>query len=144
MNNQTPILLPLTEEARESINENEVEIKIYKFPFRIGRQSRSGIINDNKEYEFDRRNPGNSPNNDCYLIDDGKHLNISREHIQIEKKDDDTYEILDRDSSCGTIVDGHNIGKPHKAERYPLKNGSIIVIGTPKSPYVFKFVLPSG
>ncbi|MBI4825281.1 MAG: FHA domain-containing protein [Nitrospirae bacterium] len=142
MNKPVPVLHPLTEEARNSITESEIQIN--KFPFRIGRQSRSGIINSGNGLAFDRRNPGNSPNNDCYLIDNGKHLNISREHIQIEKKEDDTYEIMDLNSSCGTTVDGHNIGKPHEAEYYPLKNGSIVVIGTPKSPYVFKFILPSG
>lgn len=139
MDKTIPVLHPLTEEARNSIQEDDIEIN--KSPFRIGRQSRSGTVNGGNGHEFDRRDPDNSSNNDCYLIDRGKHLNISREHLQIEKKDDDTYEIMDLNSSCGTTVDGHDIGGSHKGERYPIKDGSIIVIGTHRSPYVFKFVL---
>lgn len=140
MSNPVPTLSPLTDEARNSIKEGE--IKINKFPFRIGRQSRSGI-NNIQGLEFDRRMPGNTPNNDCYLIDKGQLLNISREHLQIEKKEDNTYEILDRGSACGTTIDDHHIGGNNKIVCYPVKNGSIIIFGAPKSPYVFKFSSPS-
>jgi hypothetical protein len=136
-----PVLYPLTEEAEQSIKDRE--IKLDKFPFRIGRQSRSNGRNGSGG-KFDRRLPGNSPNNDYYLIDGGRHLNISREHLQIEKREDGSYEVLDRGSTCGTSVDDHHIGGSNKKVRYPLKKGSILVLGTPGSPYVFKFLLSSG
>jgi hypothetical protein len=135
-----PVLHPLTTEAREAIKEEEISID--KFPFRIGRESRRGTGNV-QEGEFDRRKHGSSPDNDYYLIDNGEQLTISREHLQVEKREDNTYEVLDRESMCGITVDDHIIGNNSRTKHYPVTNGSIIIIGTPKSPYMFKFISPA-
>ncbi len=140
MKNIVPVLYPLTTEAKESIKEGEISIT--KFPFRIGRESRSGEENV-QGLEFDRRKHGSSPDNDYYLVDNGKHLNISREHLQIEKRDDNTYEIIDRGSVCGISIDDNYIGKNSRTMHYPITNGSIVVIGTSRSPFMFKFIIPS-
>lgn len=91
----------------------------------------------------ERRKKGDPPNNDLYLIDRGKLLNVSREHFQIDKKEDGTYEVVDRGSACGTIVANHVVGGHDKGGRYPLEDGNIIIVGTPKSPFVFKFLSSS-
>jgi hypothetical protein len=132
------LLYPLTEEARKSIK-GEV-IMLDKFPYRIGRQSRSNGEFGPRE-ESDRREPDHSFNNDYYLIDDGRQLNISREHLQVDKKEDGSFEVFDRGSTCGTYVDDHNIGGDNKNARYPVKKGSVVVLGTLNSPYVFKFLI---
>ncbi|MBI4843087.1 MAG: FHA domain-containing protein [Nitrospirae bacterium] len=142
MKAQTPILLPLTDEAKAAVRDDET-VRITTFPFRIGRECRSGL-QDNPWHSFDRRRHGTSPHNDCYLHDLGEKLQISREHLQIEKRDDGAYEIFDRGSMCGTVVDGDHIGGDNKRTRYPLHNGSIIIFGSQSSPYVFKFLYPSG
>ena len=91
----------------------------------------------------DHRSTANAPNNDYYIFDTGRYLNISREHLQIEQKEDGSYEILDRGSTCGTYVDDNHIGGDNGKARYPVKKGSIVILGTSGSPYVFKFLLIS-
>jgi len=135
-----PVLYPLTDEARRSVKCGAIIMD--KFPFRIGRQSRTNG-NNSLDDKFDRRMPGNSPNNDYYLLDENRPLHISREHFQVEQQEDGTYELLDLGSACGTSVDGHNIGGERKEMRYPVHKGSIVVLGTSGSPYAFKFQLLS-
>ena len=134
------VLLPQTSEAQSAIQGDKIELK--KFPFRIGRESRHDKI-VKKTWVRERRKKENPPNNDLYLEDQGELLNVSREHLQIEVKDDGTYEVVDRGSTCGTIVADHVVGGRDKGGRYPLENGNIIVIGTSQSPFIFKFVSSS-
>ncbi len=132
------LLYPLTEEARKSIK-GEV-IMLDKFPYRIGRQSMSNGEPGPRE-ESDLREPDHSSNNDYYLIDDGRQLNISREHLQVEQKEDGSFEVFDRGSTCGTYFGDQNIGGDNKNARYPIKKGSVVILGTLNSPYVFKFLI---
>jgi pSer/pThr/pTyr-binding forkhead associated (FHA) protein len=88
---------------------------------------------------MERRRRKVPPNNDVYLIDREELLNISREHFQIERTNDVSYEIVDRGSTCGTIVDGTRIGNEAASMRCPLKSGARIIVGLPDSPYVFEF-----
>jgi hypothetical protein len=136
MNKAIPALLPMTPEAKRSIQGDR--IKLHKFPFRIGRESRLDRVVNSIKYK-ERRKKVDPPNNDLYLIDRGKLLNVSREHVQIEKKEDGTYEVVDRGSACGTIVADYVVGGHDKGGRYPLENGNIIIIGTPQSQFRFKF-----
>jgi hypothetical protein len=78
-------------------------------------------------------------NNDVYLIDDGRMLNISREHFLIEKNDDGSFTLLDRMSACGTFVGGKAGEKRCHGSSCPLADGDIIIVGVPTSPYIFKF-----
>jgi len=87
-----PVLLPLTPEAEESIQGKE--IKLEPFPFRVGRESRVRMVKGQLR-PMERRKLHAPPNNDLYLIDRGKRLNVSREHFQIEKRRDGTYELVE-------------------------------------------------
>lgn len=135
-----PVLCPLTPEARESIQGDE--IKLHKFPFRVGRESRVRMVKGSPQ-SIERRKLQAPPNNDLHLIDSGRRLNVSREHFQIERNEDGTYELVDRGSACGTIVSKHVVGGDDKGGRCPLKDGDVIVVGTSKSPIAFKFLVSS-
>lgn len=140
MKNSTPVLLPLTPEARENIQGDE--IKLDRFPFRIGRESRLGMVHGSLQV-MERRKLSAPPNNNLYLCDRGQTLNVSREHLQIEKKDDGAYHLVDRGSACGTIVGNQVIGGHDSGGHWPLESGDVIVVGTSQSPFVFKFLLAS-
>ncbi len=139
MSTLAPVLIPLTSEAQEAIQGDS--IKLNKFPFLIGRESRVITAVGSVRY-IERRKKAASPSNDLYIRDKGKNLNISREHLQIEKKEDGTYDIVDRGSTCGTIVDNRVVGGRDKGGHCPLIDGSVIVIGSSKSPFIFKFLVP--
>lgn len=136
MNYSTPVLIPMTNEARATFQGEE--IKLHKFPFRIGRECRL-----NSEGQMKRREHSKlifPPNNDLYLIDQGKFLSVSREHFQIDKKGDGTYELVDRGSTCGTIVNNKVVGGHDRGGSCLLQDGDVIVVGTPRSTFVFKFL----
>ena len=134
-----PVLQPLTSEARKSIRGDE--IKLDKSPFRVGRECRVRMV-DGSLQVIERRKTHDPPNNDLYLLDGGRRLNVSREHFQIEQKEDGTYELLDRGSACGTIVGKQVVGGSDKGGRGLLKDGDVIVVGTSESPIMFRFLLP--
>jgi len=63
---------------------------------------------------------------------------VSREHFQIEHNG--TCRVLvDRQSTCGTIVEGQLIGGNHAGGTTPLRDGDVIIVGTSSSRFVFKF-----
>ena len=136
-----PLLRALTPETQDAIEADEVEI--CAFPFRVGRESRSGkglgLFRFRK-----RRSEATPPNNDLYMTDFGKRLSISREHFQIEQREDGSFELVDRGSMCGTIVDGEVVGGQSRGGRCLLEDGDVIVVGKSKSPYLFKFLVPHG
>lgn len=84
-------------------------VGINVLPFRIGRESR--IYHDEKTgaiHRLERYKPGaHEPNNDLYLLDDGHLLNVSREHLQIVRRDDG-FHVVDRKSACGFEVTRRN------------------------------------
>jgi len=143
MKDAEAMLYPMTEEAGQAIPGDKVVIGA--FPFRVGRECRQGVVH--REFQgVDRRKDraGGIPNNDLYLLDRYELLNVSRQHFQIEKKEDGSYELVDHGSMCGTIVEGHAIGGEDKGGRCPLKDSDTITVGTSSSPFVFKFVVSSG
>ena len=89
--------------------------------------------------DVDRRDPSTPPNNDLYLLDLGGAYQVSREHFQIEKTPSGTFELFDRGSTCGTLVDDVLVGGQHKTGSRTLHDGSIIVVGNARSNYKFKF-----
>jgi pSer/pThr/pTyr-binding forkhead associated (FHA) protein len=110
-----------------------------KFPYRVGRESRGtertphGVVSE-------RRNPGSRPSNDLYLVEPDEPLNVSREHFEIDR-DDAGYVLVDRASTCGTIVEGQGVGGDTRGGTLPLHDGDVIIVGTSRSPYAFKFRL---
>ena len=118
-------------------------ICIRQFPFKIGRESRVRVVNGKSERIERPKNSDLEPNNDLYLVDRGQLLNISREHLQIEKKDDG-YVLVDRGSACGTKINGNTIGGEDKGGISPLHDGDVITVGTKDSPYRYRFMSLDG
>lgn len=129
------LLVPLTPEARKALAGRE-HVEIDRLPFRIGRESRMAVV-EGKLTFMERRKGNKAPNNDLYLLDDAELLNISREHLQIEKAADGEVLVYDRGSACGTQVDGRTVGGRDTTGRLALRNDSKIIIGTLESPYRF-------
>jgi hypothetical protein len=138
MSHSTPVLVPLTPEAREAARRDTIALD--HFPFRVGRESRLGVHHGALQV-MERRKQAEDPSNDLYLLDTGKVLNISRQHFQIEQSTNGTYELVDRGSACGTIVGNQVLGGHDAGGRATLEDGNVIVVGTSASPYVYKFQL---
>jgi pSer/pThr/pTyr-binding forkhead associated (FHA) protein len=128
-------LKALTPEARLCLG--APQIQIFRFPFRVGRESRIGHSPD---FPNSRRRHDSTRNNDLYLLENGPVLNVSREHFQIELRDNE-YFLVDRGSACGTVVEGITVGKDRAGGERRLVDGDVIIVGTSVSPYVFKFVV---
>lgn len=133
--NVLPVLRSVTPTARLSIGD---EIVLDRFPFRVGREGRAQPPTGIRSL-MERRPPPERTNNELYVKDFGKSVNVSREHFQIEAKGDGTYELVDRGSACGTIVRDHVIGGNFSGGRCPLEFGDSIIVGTRQSAIVFEF-----
>ena len=129
------LLVALTPESRAALGVSHVEIE--QFPYRVGRDSR-GMQRTADGFVRERRSPGSRPSNDLYLVEHDEPLNVSRAHFQIER-DDTGYVLVDRESTCGTIVEGELVGGDTRGGTITLHDGDVIIVGTSSSPYVFKF-----
>ena len=135
-NAAVPVLRAITPEAVTALQGDVVRVHV--LPFRVGRESRMLVVGGEVQ-TVERRKLAAPPNNDLYILDNGKHLNISREHFQIEQDEDGGYSLRDRGSACGTIVDDVHVGGNDSEGVAPLEAGSVIRVGTTHSPYVFEF-----
>ncbi len=95
------------------------EMKINKFPFKVGRKHESEEIDVLSD-------------NDLYL-QDMPPFNVSRNHLQVDKVDG-RYVIIDRGSRLGTIVNGQRIDVQSALN----KGENEIIIGKQTSPFIFK------
>jgi len=130
-----PVLAALTPEAKDAIG--GAELTIAQFPFRVGRDSR-GSRRTVARIVMDRRRPVSRPNNELYLAEPESATNVSREHFLIELNGAQ-YVLVDRQSACGTIVEGNVVGGKQAGGAVPLRDGDVIIVGTSASRYVFKF-----
>ncbi len=140
------VLRPLTPEAIEAVPTNLLKkelVLITDFPFKVGRESR--VVKKNGKLEtIERSKRDNSkPNNDLYLVDSGHRLNISREHFQIEKREQG-YILVDRGSACGVKVNDVGVGGGDDGGFTELHDGDKIGIGTKGTPYIFEFLFFDG
>ena len=136
------VLKPMTPEASNSISRyclGHEFIGIWAFPFRIGRESRVETVNGKLVHAERNKIGSGKPNNDIYLMDRGRFLQISREHFRIEKTETG-YMVADRGSACGTSINTQIIGGEDRGGSYALDDGDIIKIGAEDSPYLFKFI----
>lgn len=133
----TSILRPATATTRLSIDVDDIKMKT--FPFRVGREARTHLMAKLPVFG-ERRNTKVAPNNELYVRDMGRPLNVSREHFAIERHTDGSFELVDRGSACGTIVNGNVIGGEYTGGRCPLFDGDTIVVGTHDSAIAFEFV----
>ncbi len=131
-----PLLVPLTGETRVVLS-GASELILTRFPFRVGRESRSPA-EARVDFQNERRRSTIAPNNDLYIWDPGPLLNVSREHFQIERGQSGEFFLRDRGSTCGTVVADVRLGAggPESCVLYP---DNTIVVGTPQSPFVFRF-----
>ena len=127
-------LIALSDAARAALEGAERPIE--RFPFRVGRESRTSSPAPWTRGE--RRVGDGSQVNDLYLVDEGELLNVSREHFLIEA-DGDRFFLTDRGSVCGTLVEGRMIGGDRRSERVEVHDHDIIIVGPATSPFVFKF-----
>jgi pSer/pThr/pTyr-binding forkhead associated (FHA) protein len=130
-------LVALTPETRAALGGAEAQISI--FPFRVGRDSRS-LRRAAPRTLVDRRRPVGRPTNELYLAEAGEPFQVSREHLQIQHNGT-RYVLVDRQSACGTIVEGTVIGGDHRGGAVQLNDGDVIIVGGSRSPFVLKFRL---
>ncbi len=95
-------LVALTPEAKVALGGAEVGIST--FPFRIGRDSR-GRPRPAPRTVRDRRKPASQRSNELYLEETTEPFQVSRQHLQIQRNGT-RYVLVDRESTCGTIVEG--------------------------------------
>jgi pSer/pThr/pTyr-binding forkhead associated (FHA) protein len=129
------VLVGLTPEARGALG--ATELLITTFPFRIGRDSR-GTRRVATRTITERRKSASRPNNDLYLDDKDEPSNVSREHLQIDHNGSQ-YILVDRQSTCGTLVEGTTVGGRNAGGAVRLSDGDVIIVGNSSSRYVFKF-----
>ena len=130
-------LLALTPEAKAALGGGTVELKT--FPFRVGRESR-GRPRPATRTVADRRKSESRPTNDLYLPETAEPFDVSREQFQITHNGTH-YVLVERQSTGGTLVEGTVVGGRHGRGAVQLNDGDIIIVGTSRSPYVFKFRL---
>ena len=128
-------LKALTPEARLCLGTSLFEIT--RFPFRVGRESRSGAP---MHFPSSRRKAESAPTNDLYLFETGPALNVSRDHFQIESRRDE-FVLADRGSACGTLVEGETVGEDRAGGERRLDPNDVIIVGASESRYAFKFVV---
>jgi hypothetical protein len=129
-------LVALSDGARHAIDGEFLTIE--RFPFRVGRESRSMLARMASELE---RRLGTAPQvNDLYIVEHPleKFHHVSREHFLIDL-DHGRYFLTDRGSVCGTIVAGRTIGGDRAGGRVELHDQDVIVVGTTASPFAFRF-----
>ena len=130
-------LVALTMEARDALHGLKY-VEISSFPFLVGRDQRvreSG----GKQFVVERRKNEGAPANHCYLIESHEPMYISREHFTLHHLGDNRYTLMDRNSACGTIVEGAVVGGGDTGGAIDLKPGQTIQVGTSTSPYLFRF-----
>ncbi len=135
-----PILHAMTPEAQRAIGGPRLVLK--RLPFRIGRLPSNrlsellyGVVLKRLRLRLGRAS------NDLLLPETGLLTNVSRQHLQIERRKDGSFVVLDRGSTCGTLVGGRTVGGHGRRGACALESGDIFVVGTHSSPFVFKFLL---
>lgn len=132
-----PVLVPLTPEARTALGAAERPVE--PLPFRVGRESRTAQRAAARVLT-ERRRTRAQPNNELYLAERGDLASVSREHFLIEHNGTH-YVLVDRQSAAGTLVEGVPVGGKQSGGAVRLEDGDVIIVGSSRSPYVFKFRL---
>lgn len=129
-------LVALTPESSASIQAKAINVP--HLPFRIGRESRQ--VRWTQEGLVGEKRRSATPNNDLYLVETTDPMNVSREHLQIER-DAEGFHLRDRGSACGTLVEGEPVGGDGRGGRVALADHAVFIVGSSASRFVFKFRL---
>lgn len=146
LNSITPkaILIPLTKESSEAMIKSQCQkeiISITRFPFKVGRESRVGENERGLFLKLRLKKSEATPNNDLYLIDENKQLQVSKEHFEIQKTNN-FYLLKDRGSTLGTTINDVTYGGQECDEtEQVLNDGDIIKIGNKESLLKFQFLI---
>ena len=131
------LLKALTTEATSALRSDAYLCT--ELPLRVGRDTRT--LNGLVPREIaERRTPGMEPNNDLYLREAGHEVYVSREHFLIDYVGGE-YRLVDRLSALGTWVEGRLIGGDRRGGDCRLLPGDIIMPGSYKSGFIFKFLV---
>lgn len=135
------VLYPMTEDAIDSLIKSQHKKNIIKISdlLRIGREARLDE-SDRGIFIKLRLISKAEPNNDVYLIDNNKFLQISKEHFLIEKIDKN-FILKDRGSTNGMVINDVHYGGDNQEFENVLKDGDIIKIGSMNSTFVFQFLI---
>lgn len=120
--------MALTAEAQDALGGVPAAV-ITRFPALVGRRRSTESASTHVEAETT-----------LFLLDraDDRTRCISREHFIIQY-DGGRFSVVDLGSTCGTIVAGRRIGGHHEGGQSELRDQDEIVIGAPRSRYVFRF-----
>ena len=117
----------LVSSAKPGRHAQPIDLKLTRFPFRIGRAS-------------DGRGPSPLAPNDL-SIPDQQPFHISRNHCLIERSGGG-FQVRDFGSKVGTIVNGEAIGTDHESFVAPLKPGeNTLILGGEEGPHHFKVIV---
>lgn len=135
------VLWPITEKAKNALPYEEKMISIKEIPFKIGRESRVAKTEKGSyvKLRIITNDADINPSNDAYIVDKGDYLEVSKQHCEIEARED-KYFIIDKNSSNGTIVNDIKIGKNQESLETELKDGDIIQFGSEESEFKYKFL----
>src|SRR5262245_9401843 len=117
-------LVALTPETRTAIG--GAAVSVTSLPYRVGRESRGSAENT---FTAEQRLLDTPRTNELYLREVSEELNVSRAHFQIEW-DGGSLVLVDRGSTCGTIVEGRKVGGEGKGGIVPLNDSDVIIVGT--------------
>lgn len=134
---QRYLLKALTTEATSALQSDTRAFA--EFPFRVGRDTRN-LAGPEPRAIIERRTSGMEANNELYLRETGLEVFVSREHFQIDRVDGQ-YRLVDRHSALGTWVEGRLLGGDRRGGDCQLFSGDIIIPGSYKSGFIFKFVV---
>lgn len=136
------VLEALTPEAINAIPDvyllGENMVAIFRFPFRVGRESRLTRMEGELHPIVRPTLNGVVPNNDLYLIDPYLKINIGREHFQIERHQD-VFMVVDRGSTTGTRLIRDDSGIEEAGSSFVLQDGDVICLGDEGSPFLYRF-----
>ena len=141
--NEEPRLEVMTPEARRLLGAPTIAVE--PLPLKVGRGElrKAAILGGVRKKleavfraaDFDE---GQAPPESLQLPEKDDHRYVSKDHFEIVKTMLG-YELVDVGSSLGTIVDGELVGGKRQGGRTKLEDGSVIIVGSHHSGYVFKF-----
>ena len=118
----------MTVEAQDALGGVPAAL-ITRFPALVGRRRSTASAETHVEAETT-----------LFLVDraDDHTRHISREHLTIDY-DGGRFSVVDLGSACGTTVAGRRVGGNREGGQSELRDQDEIVIGSPRSRYVFRF-----
>lgn len=132
----------MTPEARRLLGVSTIAVE--PTPFRVGRgeirkAALMGGVRKKIEAVFRAADVDDAPTEQrLELPEKSDRRFVSKDHFEIVRTRRG-WELVDLGSSLGTIVDGELVGGKRQGGRAPLQDGSVIIVGSHHSGFIFKF-----